>query len=137
MPSPVRSTSTPTWGIRRATWCSRSLLGLIKVYQRNASGPPFYTLVGSTTASSALAGIAAWALSGNDDELPAAKFPFPIPDWLSDPVGSDIPFSLLESTLVEMGSGRERRSDSRSEVADRPSLSRRRLEWTMAAALVR
>ena len=82
------------------------ILGLIKVYQRNASGPPFYTLVGSTTAASELAGIAAWALSGNDDEIPAAKFPFPIPDWLADPVGSDIPFSLLESTLfgwVEAG----------------------------------
>ena len=72
--------------------------GVVKVYQRNTSGPPYYTLVGSTT-TQLLSNIASWALTGNTDEIPAGKFPFAIPDWLASPLTHDIPWSLLNSTL--------------------------------------
>ena len=41
----------------------------------------------------------AYALQGTSAEIPPARFPFAIPDWLAAPISHDIPFSLLNSTL--------------------------------------
>ena len=52
------------------------------------------------SAPDVLALFAAWTFLTSDEPIPADKFPFAIPNWLSDPVNQDIPFSLLESTLA-------------------------------------
>ena len=48
--------------------------GVAKFYLAHSSGPPFYTLVGSTTTTQ-LSSIASWALAGNSDDIPSDKLP--------------------------------------------------------------
>ena len=84
------------------------IAGTLKIYRR-ASGSPFWALLGEVSGGGGGGTtidvgtlspfVEEYALKGTSTEIPTARFPFAIPDWLAAPISHDIPFSLLNSTL--------------------------------------